>query len=153
METITSTPVVRAKNTWARVAGVAVTTVAVAGATIGSAWLIVQPGQPRFPQDKGSSKVIVYHSTREMANHIGCQATFSQSASPGTSADAGQCTVDGVRVDLRIYPTPQETRSWLDGTQAEPLTTVAIYGGTWAASIHSLDRAKINQVGVALQQP
>jgi hypothetical protein len=154
METITSSPVVREKNTWARVAGVAVTTLAVAAATIGSVWLVVQPAQPRSPQDKGSGKVIAYHSTREMANHIGCQATFSQSASPGTSTDAGQCTVNGVRVDLRIYPTPQEARSWLDGARtAEPLTTAGIYGGTWVASIHSQDRVTIDKIIVPLQEP
>jgi hypothetical protein len=133
-----------------RVLGVGFTTLVVAVVAIGGFWLIAGPGQVHTDSD-GDPKVMRYSTVQAMAQHLGCADSLRPAENPGSSSSSGECTYGGALVEFRIYPTEQQTMAWLDGTRGRGLDDPGMYGGTWAAVIHSMDRDLINRAMLAVQ--
>ena len=135
-----------------RILGVASTTLVIAIPAIASLWLIAPPGQVQSnPNPDEAARVMRYSTVQTMAEHLGCSANLRPAEQQGGSSSSGECIYDGASVELRIYPSPQQTAAWLDGARRPGQLHPGIYGGKWAAVIHTTDRDLANRAFIALQ--
>ncbi len=59
-----------------------------------------------------------FATTREMAERMGCAATFVQGEPYAGTLDTGRCRVGGEWVDLRVTRDADTALAWVDGTRA-----------------------------------
>jgi hypothetical protein len=153
-----------------RLVGIGATTLLVSTAAIAIFWSVARPGeaparqpqqQPQRQSQQQSQQLLLrqqharttFASTLAMAERIGCTNTFHRPAIRGSAADAGECTVSGVRVQLRVYPLPDQATAWLDGARGQEIRTMGASGGTWAALAQTTDRTLGNKALSPLTTP